>query len=103
MHMPQNAFESNWYGPGSMNTSPREKKKKRIKKKPAKEIVGIDDDEDDEEGEGEGQLTHVTRPGGIHTQLDEFERSRKAVDLSTACGKWQHVPTVEGDTCGVSQ
>ena len=59
MHVLQNAFESNWYGPGSMNTSPREKKKKRTKKKPAKEIVVIDDDEDDE-GEGKGQLTHVT-------------------------------------------
>ena len=70
MHVFQNAFESNWYGPGHTNTSPRGKAKKRMtKKKPAKEIVVVDDDED--EGEGEklenanlpAQLTSVTRPG----------------------------------------
>ena len=51
MHVLQTAFESNWYGPGSTNTSPREKRRKerRTKKKPAKEVV-VDDDKDEEEG-----------------------------------------------------
>jgi hypothetical protein len=28
MHVLQNAFESNWYGPGSTNTSPRERRRR---------------------------------------------------------------------------
>jgi hypothetical protein len=52
MHMLQNAFESNWYGPGSTNTSPKEKRKKRrTKKKPTKEVVVVEDSDDEEEGE----------------------------------------------------
>ena len=55
MHVLQNAFESNWYGPGGTNTSPKERrrKKRRTKKKPAKEVVVVDDDEDEEVGEQE--------------------------------------------------
>ena len=49
MHVLQNAFESNWYEPGSTNMSP----KQRRTKKPAKEVVVVDDDEDEEEGEKE--------------------------------------------------
>ena len=50
MHILQNAFESNRYGPGITNTSPREKRRKRTrtKKKLAKEVVVVDDDEDEE-------------------------------------------------------
>ena len=47
MHVLQNAFKSNWYGPGCTNTSPKER---RTKKKPAKEVVVVDDDQDEEEG-----------------------------------------------------
>ena len=47
MHVLQNAFESNWYGPG------RSLRDRRRKKKPAKEVVVVDDDEDEEEGERE--------------------------------------------------
>ena len=49
MHVLQNAFESNWYGPGSTNTSPKERrrKKRRTKKKPTKEVVVVDGDEDE--------------------------------------------------------
>lgn len=49
----QHVFESNWYGPGSTNMSPREKRKgsKRTKKKPAKEIVVVDDNANEEEGQ----------------------------------------------------
>jgi hypothetical protein len=60
MHVLQHTFESNWYGPGSTNTSPREKRKKRrTKKKPAKEIVVVDDDEDEEEGEKEKEKANL--------------------------------------------
>ena len=79
MHVLQNALESNWYGPGSTNTSPKaRRKRKRTKKKPAKEVVVVDDDEDEEEGAGEGKaegkLANDTRPGvghGVLTQLGE--------------------------------
>ena len=52
VHILQNAFESNRYGPGITNTSLREKrmKRSRMKKKPAKEVVVVNDDEDEEEG-----------------------------------------------------
>ena len=52
MHVLKTAFESSWYGPGSTNTSPREKRRtrRRTKKTPAKEVVVVDDDEDEEEG-----------------------------------------------------
>ena len=54
MHVLQNAFESNWYGPGGTNTSPRDRSTtRRTKKKPAKEVVVVDDGEDGEEGEQE--------------------------------------------------
>ena len=52
-HLLQHAFESNWYGPGSTNMSPTEKRKgrTRTKKKPAKEIAVVDGNENEEEGE----------------------------------------------------
>ena len=53
MHVLQNAFESNWFGPGS-NAGPRRRKKGRPKK-PAKEIVVVVDDEEDDEAMKENQ------------------------------------------------
>ena len=68
--MLQNAFESNWYGPGSTNTSPKERrrKKRRTKKKPPKEVVVVvDDDEDEEVGEQEKAKERANLP----TTLDQ--------------------------------
>jgi hypothetical protein len=49
MHVLQNAFESNWFGPGS-SAEPRKKKRGRGRpKKPAEEIVVVVDDEEDDE------------------------------------------------------
>ena len=64
IHVLQNAFESNWYRPGSTNTSRREKisKERRTKKKPAKEVVVVDDDADEEEG---------TETAKLPTSLDQ--------------------------------
>ncbi|KAN0136400.1 hypothetical protein V8E53_005768 [Lactarius tabidus] len=53
IHVLQNAFQSNWNGPGSTNTSPRKKMTKGTKL--AKEIVVVVDDE----GEKETNLTHI--------------------------------------------
>jgi hypothetical protein len=50
MHVLQNAFESNWYGPGGTNASPKEKRKKRRTKEPTKEVVMLEDSDDEEEG-----------------------------------------------------
>lgn len=50
MHVLQNVFEINWYGPGSTNTSPKERmRKKRREKKLAKEVMVVNDEEDEEE------------------------------------------------------
>jgi hypothetical protein len=46
MHVLQNVFESNWFGPGS-SAGPRMKRGRP--KKPAKEIMAVVDDEDDDE------------------------------------------------------
>ena len=60
MHVLQNAFESNWYGSSSTNTSPREKRRKsRRTKKPAKRIVVVDDDEDEQAGEQEKGMANL--------------------------------------------
>ena len=68
MRVVQNAFESNWYGPRSTNTSPKERRtKKRTKKKPAKEVVVVDDDEDEEEGVQEKEKERANLP----TTLDQ--------------------------------
>ena len=69
MHVLQNAFESNWYGPGSMNTSPKERMRTRTrtKKNSAKEVVAVDDDEDEEEREQEKQKQTANLP----TSLDQ--------------------------------
>ena len=74
MHVLQNAFESNWYGPDSTNTSPKEKwrTKRRMKKKPAKE-VGVFGRRRGR-GEGDGEHANASRPGvnyGVLTQLSE--------------------------------
>ena len=71
MHVLQNAFESNWYGPGSKNTSPSAKmrKKRRTKKKPAKVVVVVDDDEDEEEREQEKEKE--TETANLPTSLDQ--------------------------------
>ena len=53
--MLQNAFESNWFGPGS-SAGPRRKKRGRPKK-PAKEVVVVVDDEEDEEAAKENTTT----------------------------------------------
>ena len=61
MHVPQNAFERNLYGPWRHKyESERERTKKRTKKKPAKEIVVVDDDDDDEdEGVKENEKANI--------------------------------------------
>ena len=67
--MLQNAFESNWYGPGSTNPTPKERmrKKRRTKKNSAKEVVAVDDDEDEEEREQEKEKETANLP----TSLDQ--------------------------------
>jgi hypothetical protein len=63
IHVLQNAFESNWYGPDSTNTSPREKtQKKRMKKKPAKELVVVVESDDEEEGENDKDKDQANLP-----------------------------------------
>ena len=75
----QNAFESNWYGPGSTNTSPNERmRKNRRTKKPAKEVVVVDDEEDEEEREQEKQKQTANLP----TSLDQA--LAKAFSLNSA-------------------
>jgi hypothetical protein len=58
MHVLQNAFESNWYGPGNTNTSPEGEKeeKKRMKNKPTKEIVVAEGSDDDGEEKAQANL-----------------------------------------------
>ena len=105
MHVLQNAFESNWYGPGSTNTSPREKRKKRrTKKKPAKEIVVVDDDEDEEEGEKEKEKANLP------TSLDQAlatafslnsANPNVAATASTSAQAQGHLwPVAARDDCG---
>ena len=68
MHVLRNTFEGNWYGPGSTNTSPKERRtKNRTKKKPAKETVVVDDDED----EDEGQQPKEKESANLPTLLDQ--------------------------------
>ena len=74
MHVLQNAFESNWYGPGSTNTSPKE----RRTKKSAKEVVVVDDDED-EEGEQEKEKQRVNLPLTLDQALATYSRSTRRV------------------------
>ena len=68
MHVLQNAFESNWYGPGSTNPTPKERmrKKRRTKQNSAKEVVAVDDDEDEEEREQKKEET-----ANLPTSLDQ--------------------------------
>ena len=71
MHVLQNAFESNWYGPGSTNTSPKERrrKKRRTKKKPAKEVVVVDDDADEEVREQQKEKERANLPTTLEQAL----------------------------------
>ena len=71
MHVLQNAFESNWYGPGSTNTSPKKRmrKKRRTKKKPTKEVVVVDDEEDEEEREQEKEKEMAHMPTSFDQAL----------------------------------
>ena len=100
MHLLQNAAESNWYGPGSTNTSPKKRmrKKRRTKKKPTKEVVVVDDEEDEEEREQEKQKQTANLP----TSLDQA--LAKAFSLNSAslnvAAKASTSAQAQGPPCG---
>ena len=94
----QNAFESKWYGPGSTNTSPKERmRKNRRTKKPAKEVVVVDDEED-EGREQEKQKQTANLP----TSLDQA--LAKAFSLNPAslnvAAKASTSAQAQGPPCG---
>ena len=100
--MLQNAFESNWYGPGSTNTSPKERrrKKRRTKKKPAKEVVVVDDDEDEEVGEQQKEKERANLPTSLDQALATALNSTSPNVAATAStsAQAQGPPVASGST-----
>ena len=97
MHVLQNAFESNWYGPGSTNTSPKERmrKKRRTKKKPAKEVVVVDYEEDEEELEQEKKTANLpTSLDQALTTAFSLNSASSNVIAIASTSAWAQVPPV---------
>jgi hypothetical protein len=96
MNVLQNAYESNWYGPGSTNTSPREKKKKRTKKKPPKEVVVVEDSDDDVEKEQDNLPTSLDQ--ALATAFILNSANPNVSGKASTSAKAQGPPVASGST-----
>jgi hypothetical protein len=96
MNVLQNAFESNWYGPGSTNTSPREKKKKKRTKKPPKEVVVVEDSDDDVEKEQDNLPTSLDQ--ALATAFTLNSANPNVTGKASTSAKTQGPPVASGST-----